>query len=122
MPSIKIYPPSQLPDRKVNETQFSIWREELEVYLSQEEDFAVFLPGGWYANWTSAEANANRVAELSQLHRDDLADRRHEERHDQQNAQQDDDHDDAEARQARQQEVQRRVERQEASFHSINER
>ena len=71
------------------------------------------MPGGWYANWTSAETNANRVAELSQLHREELADRR-EERHDQQNAQQDDadDHDDA---QARQQEQQRRIQRQEAA-------
>ena len=36
MPSIKIYPPAQLPDKDISETQFNIWREELEVYLSQE--------------------------------------------------------------------------------------
>ena len=28
MPSMKIYPPAQLPDRDVTETQFNIWREE----------------------------------------------------------------------------------------------
>jgi len=44
MPSVKIYPPSRLPSSNVNETQFEIWREELEVYLSQEADFKVFLP------------------------------------------------------------------------------
>ena len=42
MPTIKIYPPSQLPDRLVSETHFNIWLEELEVYLSQEKDFEVF--------------------------------------------------------------------------------
>ena len=48
MPTIKIYPPSQLPDREVSETQFSIWKEELEVYLSQDKEFEVFLPGEKY--------------------------------------------------------------------------
>ena len=69
MPSIKIYPPSQLPDREVSETQFSIWCEELEVYLAQEEDFAQFLPEGKYANWQSKEVNPERI---EQLHNDDL--------------------------------------------------
>ena len=46
MPSLKIYPPSQLPDRDVTETQFNIWQEELEVYLLQEKDYAVFLKDG----------------------------------------------------------------------------
>ena len=64
MPSIKIYPPTPLPDRKVNETQFNIWTEEIEVYLSQENDFSLFLPGALYANWTSFEANNLRIAAL----------------------------------------------------------
>ena len=34
MPSLKIYPPSRLPDNDVTETQFNMWKEELEVYLS----------------------------------------------------------------------------------------
>ena len=42
MPSIKIFPQTKLPDRNVTETQFSIWAEELEVYLAQEEEFAQF--------------------------------------------------------------------------------
>ena len=68
MPTIKIYPPTQLPDRKVSETQFSIWKEELEVYLSQEDDFADFLPGQRYANWVSAETNPDRVVALTDEH------------------------------------------------------
>ena len=65
MPSIKIYPPSQLPDRNVSETEFSIWKEELEVYLSQENDFRHFLEGGDYTNWKSQESEAaNRITML----------------------------------------------------------
>ena len=66
MPSIKIYPPTPLPDRKVDETQFNIWTEEIEVYLSQENDFALFLPGGLYENWASFETNNLRIAALHQ--------------------------------------------------------
>ena len=65
MPSIKIYPPSQLPDRNVSETEFCIWKEELEVYLSQETDFQCFLEGGAYTNWQSQESGTtNRIASL----------------------------------------------------------
>ena len=64
MPTIKIYPPSQLPDRLVSETHFNIWMEELEVYLSQEKDFEVFLKGGKYENWESAETNPDRIVEI----------------------------------------------------------
>ena len=64
MPSIKIYPPTQLPDRNVSETQFNIWTEELEVYLSQEKDFAIFLPGGSYEGWGSFETNNARIVAL----------------------------------------------------------
>ena len=66
MPSIKIYPPTPLPDRNVNETQFNIWTEEIEVYLSQEKDFAIFLPGALYENWESLEANNRRITALKE--------------------------------------------------------
>ena len=69
MPSIKIYPPTPLPDRKVDETQFNIWTEEIEVYLSQENDFAIFLPGALYENWASFETNNLRIAALNQADR-----------------------------------------------------
>ena len=66
MPAIKIYPPSKLPDRGITETQFNIWKEELEVYLSQEKDFKVFLTGQKYQTWQSAEINNSRIPELHQ--------------------------------------------------------
>ena len=64
MPSIKVYPPSQLPDRCVNETQFNIWVEELEVYLSQEAEYRVFLAGEDYEVWQSQENNPARLTDL----------------------------------------------------------
>ena len=64
MPSIKVYPPNQLPDRGVSETQFNIWIEELEVYLSQEPDYRVFLTGETYADWEAAENNPDRLANV----------------------------------------------------------
>ena len=64
MPSIKIYPPSQLPNKKLTETQFSTWREELEVYISQEKAFQIFLPGNAYETWESAESYNLRIRHL----------------------------------------------------------
>ena len=64
--SIKIYPPSKLPDRNVSETQFNIWSEELEVYLSQERDFSMFLPGGRYETWSNHEINPLRINDIKQ--------------------------------------------------------
>ena len=61
MPSIKVYPPNQLPDRGISETQFNIWIEELEVYLSQEPDYRIFLDGEAYAQWLSQENNPDRL-------------------------------------------------------------
>ena len=64
MPSIKIYPPSRLPDSDVTETQFNMWQEELEVYLSQEADYKVFLPDKLYSTWSSYEENRDRIRNL----------------------------------------------------------
>ena len=61
MPQIKVYPPISLPDRGVSETQFKIWIEELEVYLSQEDKFRVFLEGEAYSEWESQENNPDRL-------------------------------------------------------------
>ena len=44
----------------------SMWQEELEVYLSQESDFKVFLPGKNYGSWISYEENPHRILELKQ--------------------------------------------------------
>ena len=64
MPTLKIYPPTQLPDRDVTETQFNIWQEELEVYLMQEKEYAIFLKDGAYDTWESLETNKDRIAAL----------------------------------------------------------
>ena len=61
MPSLKVHPPSQLPDRGVSEIQFNIWIEELEVYLSQEDSFRLFLPDEPYAEWEAQENNPDRL-------------------------------------------------------------
>ena len=65
MPTIKIYPPTQLPERNLTETQFSIWKEELEVYLSQEKTFKMFLPDQPYHTWESAESYGDRIRNLN---------------------------------------------------------
>ena len=64
MPTLKIYPPTRLPSSNVSETQFSMWQEELEVYISQEQDFKVFLPNKLYSTWLSYEENPDRIPEL----------------------------------------------------------
>ena len=64
MPSLKIYPPSRLPNTGVNETQFNMWQEELEVYISQDPEFKLFLPTKTYASWSSYEENSYRIHEL----------------------------------------------------------
>ena len=65
MPTIKIYSPTQLPERNLTETQFSIWKEELEVYLSQEKTFKMFLPDQPYNTWESAESYGDRIRNLN---------------------------------------------------------
>ena len=64
MPTVKIYPPSRLPSCNVSETQFSMWREELEVYLSQEAEYKVFLPHKLHSSWESAEEYPDRIRDL----------------------------------------------------------
>ena len=45
----------------IEESQFNIWIEELKVYLSQEADFRLFLPGEAYAECESHENNPDRL-------------------------------------------------------------
>ena len=70
MPTLKIYPPARLPSSGVTETQFNMWIEELEVYISQEPDFKMFLPEKLYGSWFSHEVDPNRIPVLK--HRDTL--------------------------------------------------
>ena len=46
-----IYPPSQLLDKNVGMIEFSIWKEELEVYLIQEDSKQQILKNGKYDSW-----------------------------------------------------------------------
>ena len=64
MPTLKIYPPARLPSSDVTETQFSMWQEEMEVYLSQEADFKIFLPDKPYATWLSFEQSPLPIQDL----------------------------------------------------------
>ena len=48
----------------MTETQFAMWKEELEVYLSQEAEFKIFLPIKLYDTWLSYEENQERIADL----------------------------------------------------------
>jgi hypothetical protein len=61
MPSIKIYPPNQLPEKGVSNQLFDVWCHELEVYVGQDERMAVFLPGGTYHTWEPYDTNQNRI-------------------------------------------------------------
>ena len=64
MPTLKIYPPTRLPNNEVSETQFHMWQEELEVYLSQDPDFKIFLLNRLYDTWTNYEEDPNRIQDL----------------------------------------------------------
>ena len=66
MPSLKIYPPARLPNSNVTETQFHMWQEELEVYLSQDPDLKLILPNKLYSSWVSYEENNDRIPELKE--------------------------------------------------------
>ena len=61
MPAIKIYPPDPLPQEKVSDAQFNIWKNKLEVYLNREKSYRKFLPGGQYSTWIAAEQNELRI-------------------------------------------------------------
>ena len=61
MPQIKIHPPKQLPEHSLSQQEFEDWTNKLEIYLGQDESMARFMPGGVYENWTSQEADPNRI-------------------------------------------------------------
>ena len=52
---IKIYAPTRLPDYGLSEQGFQTWKTELRIYLNQQDEFLVFMPGGIYAEWLPAE-------------------------------------------------------------------
>ncbi len=63
MAPIKVYPLDKLPERGVTDLQFSVWSQELEIYIKQDARLSVFLPGKPYATWEAYEVNPDRIAE-----------------------------------------------------------
>ena len=53
-----------------SQLQIDIWKEKLILYLSQEENYQLFLPGGLYSVWTPA-ANTLNGKRINHLHDDD---------------------------------------------------
>ena len=64
MATIKIYPPKTLPNEGVTDVTFSIWKEELEVFLDLDDRFQKFLPGGTYSTWDAEESSPGRITHL----------------------------------------------------------
>jgi len=64
MPSLKIYPPSKLPEKGVTDLLFDVWSQELQVYIQQDERLAVFLPRGAYNQWEALDVNPDRITEV----------------------------------------------------------
>ena len=62
MSTIKIYPPTKLPAEGITQTQFNIWKTELEVYLKVESKFRKFMKNGRYNSWTAAEEIEARIS------------------------------------------------------------
>ena len=66
MPVVKIHAPEQLPLRELTEQKFSIWRNQLRVWLASDDSLAPFLAAGQYSQWESEEANLDRIRQLVQ--------------------------------------------------------
>ena len=64
MPSIKIFPPKQLPDKGLSEHSIEAWTLELEVFLIVNGDMARFLQYGEYNTWQSEETFHGRIQQL----------------------------------------------------------
>ena len=54
-----------------SQLQIDIWKEKLILYLSQDEHYQIFLPGGLYSVWTPA-ANTLNEKRINHLHDDDI--------------------------------------------------
>ena len=64
MPTLKIYPPRQLPEHSLSEQEFQDWINELEIYLGADNDMAHFMADGRYHQWESEERNPLRLQNL----------------------------------------------------------
>ena len=77
MPPAKILPPSQLPTSGVTDIILKKWIDQLKVYLLQYDNFAFFMEGGRYSEWSPAEEYQHRIrAHAAPDAADDLNNRR----------------------------------------------
>ena len=68
MPSIKIFPPKPLTDHQLSEQHFQEWKNELEIWLGEDDAMARYMEDGIYSTWQSEEHNPQRI---NQLHNQD---------------------------------------------------
>jgi len=61
MAPIKICPPKKLPKYGVTDHLFTVWKEELEIYLAQDSRMAAFMKDGAYAKWEAYVENPKRI-------------------------------------------------------------
>ena len=67
MPSIKIHPPSPLPDKNLSEQLFQEWKNELEVWLGEDDHMARYMQDGIYSTWTSEEHYPQRIDTINNM-------------------------------------------------------
>ena len=65
---MKLYPPQNLPETSLSEQQFLEWKNELEIYLGNDDQMARFMTGGKFDVWRSEERDPHR---LEALHEND---------------------------------------------------
>ena len=65
--SIKVLPPERLPEGELTETDFQVYKTELEVFLQLDEKFHPFLPGGAYQEWEAGEGGEDRLKVAKQV-------------------------------------------------------
>ena len=64
MPAIKIHPPKPLPEQAISEQEFQDWKNELEIWLGEDDSMARFMSRGIYRNWQSQEQLPERIADV----------------------------------------------------------
>ena len=68
----KVEIPCQLPSAGLTRVQFKTWKEAMVVYLKQNEDFTLFLPGGRYEFWKRTDEHCERVESLDHVDLENL--------------------------------------------------
>ena len=71
MGGIRYHAPNQLPEGPLSEQAFQKYKTELEMFLSMEDKFALFLPGETYSVWRPGEEGENRIKDKKQVKADD---------------------------------------------------